>query len=393
MTDESLNLTIDLAPAATSTAARSCVPLAEVDRTAWEALCRDRVEGNGLFDPGFTLAAFELSPGGRALQAFSSPQCNRLTGLLPVTSVWHELKLPVPMLVARQPYSVLCVPLLDKDDPVAAAEALIDAASSAGAAVLMIPNLPLDGPAATALRTAMERRGAIGTIDNLRQRAMLDASVEAEDYLRAGMGAKKLKELRRQSHRMADEGVVRFAEVGEPAAIGAALDRFLALEASGWKGRRGTGLGQQTADAAFIRQAAHDLAARQNCSLLELWLNENLLASGIVIRQGDHALFFKIAFDETFARFSPGVQLTVELTRRLCADPAIRFVDSSADEGHPMINHIWRERMALGDLFIPTGRLKPLANASTGLVIARRRLRESAKSFYHRILSFREKRR
>ncbi|MEO8883308.1 MAG: GNAT family N-acetyltransferase [Devosia sp.] len=393
MTDESLNLTIDLAPPATGKAARTCVPLAEVDCNAWEALCHSRVEGNGFFDPAFALPAFTLSPGGRALQAFASPQCNRLTAILPVVSAWRLLKLPMPVLVARQPYSVLSTPLLDKDDPIAAAGALIEAAGRAGAAVLMIPDLPLDGAAAAALRAAMERRGLNGTTDNLRQRAVLDATVDAEDYLRAGMGAKKLKELRRQSHRMADEGAVRFAEVGAPAEIGAALDRFLALEASGWKGRRGTGLAQDAADAAFIRQAAHDLARRENCSLLELWLDQHLLASGIVIRQGDHALFFKIAFDEAFSRFSPGVQLTVELTRRLCADPEIRFVDSTAVQGHPMIDHVWRERMAVGDLFIPTGRLAPLARLSIALVIARRRLRERAKSFYHLMLSFREKRR
>ena len=121
MTDESLNLTIELASAATGKAVRTCVPLADVDRGAWEALCRDRIEGNGLFDPGFSLPAFDLSPGGKALQAFSSPQRNRLTGILPVVSAWRLLKLPVPILMARQPYSVLSTPLLDKDDPVSAA--------------------------------------------------------------------------------------------------------------------------------------------------------------------------------------------------------------------------------------------------------------------------------
>lgn len=392
MTDESLNLTIDLARGATGRGARTCVPLAEVDRAAWEELCRNPVEGNGMFDPAFTLSAFTLSSGGRALEAFA-PQCNRLTGLLPVVSATRLLRLPLPMLVAQQPYGILSTPLLDKDDPVAAAGELIDAAARAGAAVLMIPYLPLEGAAAQALRAAMAERGLAGVTDNVRPRVVLDATVDAEEYLRAGMGAKKLKELRRQSNRMADEGAVRFVEVAATAEIGAALDRFLALEASGWKGRRGTGLGQQAADAAFIHGAVEDFAARQNCWLLELWLDQTLLASGIMIRQGDHALFFKIAFDESYSRFSPGVQLTVELTRRLCADPAIRFVDSSADEGHPMIDHIWRERMAVGDLFIPTGHLAPVAKLSIALVIARRRLRERAKSLYHQMLSFREKRR
>jgi len=47
----------------------------------------------------------------------------------------------------------------------------------------------------------------------------------------------------------------------------------------------------------------------------------------------------------------------------------------------------------VGDLFIPTGHLAPVAKLSIALVIARRRLRERAKSLYHQMLSFREKRR
>jgi tRNA(Arg) A34 adenosine deaminase TadA len=125
----------------------------------------------------------------------------------------------------------------------------------------MLPFMAIEGPAATALREAMARRGVTGTIDNSRQRAALDASGDAEAYLRGGLGAKKLKELRRLANRMADEGAVQFAEAREPGAIAAALERFLKLEASGWKGRRGTGLGQDAADARFIRAAAAGLGA------------------------------------------------------------------------------------------------------------------------------------
>src|SRR5262249_43196311 len=145
--------------------------------------------------------------------------------------------------------------------------------------------------------------------------------------------------------------------------------------------------------ATFVRTAAADLSARGLFSVLELWLGEKLLAAGTVVRQGDRALFFKIAFDEAFSRFSPGVQLTVELTRRLCADETIRFVDSPANEGHPMIDHVWRERLAVADFYLPTGLAHPaMARALTNLILARRRAREQAKSLYHFIKSFREER-
>jgi hypothetical protein len=113
---------------------------------------------------------------------------------------------------------------------------------------------------------------------------------------------------------------------------------------------------------------------------LELTLDGRALASGLVIKQRDTALFFKIAYDEAFARFSPGVQLTVELTRRLAADPAIAYADSTALPGHPMIDHVWRERRRVGDVLLP---VRPGATAPllAGLVVTRDRGRERAKAF------------
>ena len=125
--------------------------------------------------------------------------------------------------------------------------------------------------------------------------------------------------------------------------------------------------------------------------VLELTLDGKALASGLVIRQGDTALFFKIAYDEAFSRFSPGVQLTVELTRRLADDPTIAYADSTALPGHPMIDHVWRERRRVGDVLVPT-RPGAAGLVLARLVIARDRLRERAKSFVNALRHYREKR-
>ena len=55
---------------------------------------------------------------------------------------------------------------------------------------------------------------------------------------------------------------------------------------------------------------------------------------------------FKTAFDEDYARFSPGVLLQ-QANLDLLGDPAIAWVDSSAAPGHPMIDRVWRERRTL----------------------------------------------
>jgi hypothetical protein len=89
--------------------------------------------------------------------------------------------------------------------------------------------------------------------------------------------------------------------------------------------------------------------------VIELTLNGVPVASGLVMRQRDRAFFFKIAYDETMGRVSPGVQLTLELTKRFAEDESIALVDSTANAGHPMIDHVWRERLDVADRLIRIG--------------------------------------
>src|SRR5690606_17299638 len=109
--------------------------------------------------------------------------------------------------------------------------------------------------------------------------------------------------------------------------------------------------------------AAPALAARGQFEVARLTRNGDTLAAGLILRDRGRAFFFKIAMDETEARASPGVQLTLELTRHLCADPAIAFADSTADGEHPMIDHVWRERITIADVFVPLSPRDPFARS------------------------------
>ena len=55
---------------------------------------------------------------------------------------------------------------------------------------------------------------------------------------------------------------------------------------------------------------------------------------------------------EGFAAFSPGVQAFLDLTAALLAEDGIAVVDSCAAPHHSMIEHLWRERLAIGDWLI-----------------------------------------
>ncbi|MCA6110300.1 GNAT family N-acetyltransferase [Bradyrhizobium cenepequi] len=344
------------------------LPLADIPAGQWRALAEHVVEPNAYYLPEWALAV-SASARGRmgalALSAFSDAPLAydgpaRMIGLLPVVSLWRAYKIPLPALVTAQPYGTLCTPPLDCDLAEAAAERLMLEAGKAGAHALVLRDMSLDGKAMRAFTEVLRLNGMRPRLMQSYLRACLDATRNADELLLEALGAKKLKELRRLRHRLAENGTVRFEVARTPAEVAAALETFLVLEASGWKGKRGTALAQHVGDAAFIRRATAALAETGQCEIVTLRAGDGPVAAAILLRHQDRAFYFKLGIDERFAKYSPGVQLTLDLTRHLCSDPAIRSADSTAAPDHPMINPIWRGRFAIGDVLIPLRRYDPL---------------------------------
>jgi CelD/BcsL family acetyltransferase involved in cellulose biosynthesis len=366
-------------------------PLTAVPLSQWRQLSERAIEPNGYYLPPWELAVNAFASGRTGASALSARSdaapdgATRLIGLMPVISMMRAYKIPLPALVSAHPYGTLCTPPLDRDMAHEAATGLLRAARQAGAHALILRDMSLDGATMKTLREVLRQESLRPRVLQSQLRACLDATPDADELLRDALGPKKLKELRRQRHRLAEHGAIRFDVARTREEVTAALETFLRLEASGWKGKRGTALIQDEGDAAFVRRAAPALAENGQCEIVTLHAGTTPVAAGIVLRHQDRAFFFKLGIDEQFAKFSPGVQLTLDLTRHLCADPTIATADSTAGADHPMINPIWRGRFAIGDVLIPLRKNDPVVPLIHAAMMLRGLAREFARRAVHLI--------
>jgi hypothetical protein len=374
--------------------------LASIPVEEWRTLAERAIEPNGYYLPAWELAVnasahgrtgvsalgawYDASPNQLAPSEDPRSETARLIGLLPVVSLWRACKIPLPALASASPYGTLCTPLLDRGLAEEPAKILMSEARKAGAHALILRDVSLNGAAMKAFTLALRQDGLQPIVLHSHLRACLDARREADEVFRDALSAKKLKELRRQRNRLAEHGEVRFTVARTTDEIAQAVEVFLALEASGWKGERGTALRQDTGDLSFIRSATRGLAQTGQCEIATMHAGETPVAAAVVLRHQDRAFYFKLGIDERFAKFSPGVQLTLDLTRHLCADAVLATADSTASADHPMINPIWRGRLKIGDVIIPLRRNDPVVSAIQLALTAQHRLRDVARTVAHR---------
>lgn len=340
----------------------------------WEELSQSCVEPNPFLEPAFALSlaqhcAPERRP--RFLTVREAAGERRLTGLFALersgACSWNSPMIP------------LHSPLLRRGavrPALSAAFTWLDENSASSG--FLFTRLDARGPTCRAILIQALRNGLPVQEFSRHKRAALAPGEDGEAQQASG---KRRKELARLLRRLQDKGAVTFSSARKPSDVRNAVERFLELEGAGWKGRKGTALVSNPMLSTFTRSALRRLADDNRCRIETMHFNGRPIAMGVVLVSQDHAAFWKIAFDENFAAYSPGVQLTLEIGRNLVRDPGVRLADSCAIPDHPMIDHLWRDRREMIDLFVG-GRDPAAFEREVQIEYARRGLRRVAKSAY-----------
>ena len=358
---------------------------------AWRDLAARSLEPNAFLEPGFALQLARHAPArsrprfvGVWREGVHLGEARRLVGLFALAPAGSAPGGGLARLWLDK-QTALAAPLLDRDCAEDVLERFLDwLAKSGPAAGVVFPRLVEDGPLHRALLAAARRSGRAAVTLERFERAMLEPGSDADELWTRGAGKKALKDLQRRRRRLAEQGAVEFSIVASPREVRDALEQFLTLEASGWKGKSGALLADP-ALSAFSRGATRLLAREGKCLVARLTLAGRPLAMGVVILSRGRAYFWKIAFDEEFRAQAPGIHLLYELTRALCVRADIDMTNSCAIANHPMIDRFWPDRVAICDVAVQL-RGAVGFDAARRFDALRRELRASAKRVYLRLL-------
>ena len=343
---------VALAGSAGDLAVSSCAVERVPHRLAaeWQALADRASEPNCFAEPWFVDAGLQHLRAGE-VRVIEVRDRGQLIGLLPVAHATGYARLPVRHVVNwTHHHHFLGTPLVHAGREAAfwrVVLAHLDEHESA-AAFLHVNGLVADGPMHRGLLGA---RPSAATVHR-HCRAELRSTLAPAAYYAAAVRKKKRKELQRLRNRLAELGAVAVRRWAPPEPVAPWCDAFLTLERSGWKGAAGSALACQPATDAFFRAALAGAGAAGRLDMLRLELDGHPLAVLVTFRTPPGAFSFKIAFDEAFARFSPGVLLEIE-NLAVLADPEIAWTDSCAAPDHPMIDGLWTERREIVRVSVP----------------------------------------
>jgi hypothetical protein len=133
-------------------------------------------------------------------------------------------------------------------------------------------------------------------------------------------------------------------EARDEAGSDTAISDFLALEAAGWKRDHGTAMASVEGHGEMFTRICHAFDELGRLQLLTLRAGEHILAAKCNIVAADGVFCFKIAFDENWSKFSPGVQLEAANVDFFHANPELAWMDSCAEPTNQMINRLWPDR-------------------------------------------------
>jgi CelD/BcsL family acetyltransferase involved in cellulose biosynthesis len=325
---------------------------------AWEELAAHALEHNPFYEPWVLLPALGASDGSETLVCVQVWRQDRLDGLFPFVREPRFKGLPIRVLRSWSHRShMLCTPLVRAGAHADCIRALMGwlCHDAAGTAAVEFRYLPADGAFTRALADATAEDAAFVIATERSTRALLRKEMDAEHYLNSALSSQTRKDMRRKERRLQEFGEVRRVALRPGEDAGPWIAEFLALEASGWKGRQGGALACTPGNRSFATAMLAEAHRRGRLQLVGIDCGGRPVSRCCNLLAGEGAYAYRSAYDEAYAKFSPGVMAEMESIRCFFEIPGVAWMDSLTDPDNATLNRIWKHRRSMQSILMGLG--------------------------------------
>lgn len=333
----------------------------------WETLAKAAADANAFYEPWMLLPALRSYHSNRdflfALVFGPDPETPSgppvLYGLFPFERSSKYRGIPCPVLkLIKHKYMELCTPLVRRDLIAECIAALLDWTESAACDAPLVEFRFVAGEdrATQEIHSQLYQRRTPHFQSECSARALFRPAADAETFLNLALAGKRRKEFRRLEKRLAESGRLEYKELASTEDPAPWVESFLRLEAKGWKGEHGSAMALHDDRRGYFQQISASAHQLGRLMMLGLFLDDRPIALKCNFFAGCGSWAFKIAFDEEFARSSPGVLLEIENIRRLHDVRGLSWMDSCAIPKHFMINRLWPDRRTIETFVVSTGK-------------------------------------
>ncbi len=332
----------------------------------WSDLADRSLDANVFYTPWFFQPAAKRLPSRGSWKILLVWRKEKTPGKPPVLVGFfpfverHSLVLGRVWALWEHPYCYLTTPLVEDGSQREVLAGVFEYVSSQTPKVsaLEFPLLTGDGRWQQAMTAVLRERLAVQYTQDRYLRAALIPSDNGENRSSGGLAGHHLRELRRLRRKLEGLGQLEYRSLDETRGSELWLDWFLQLETSGWKAEEGTAIQQREADVDFFRQIVYSGLQQNRVQMEGLFLDGNPIALRVNLFSPPVSFAFKIAYDETLRKYSPGLQLELSSMERFGQCGRLQWSDSCAAPGHPMIDRVWAGRRVIEHLLVSTGHVR-----------------------------------
>jgi CelD/BcsL family acetyltransferase involved in cellulose biosynthesis len=345
------------------------------DAQAWHRLADAALAPNMCLDPRFLVPARHRGAEMDEIRVLVVQEGGEWLAALALTTKRVAPRVPVRALTTGGAFMTRTCdrhhPLVRRDRPAEALDALLRGTTTAGLPGLaLLRRFPAEGPLADALTRVTDRRrmlvhekardvGAWAPRDAVTVPAappLVDGVLVDPPLPTAHLRTDDARNLRRVCR-----GLVR--ELGGPLELHdesddpTVVDRFVALQAAGWKGdaaRGGAAVGLDPVEERWFRAAVAGFRHDGDLAVLRLAAGGTTLWTGYQVRSGGAWFGLLDAYDERFRRFSPGSVGRLAMLGHLLGTTDAPFVDPGFSSHYAVGARIWPAARPQVDLLVST---------------------------------------